>query len=1139
MKASPKSRRFFLKTLLFITMGMGIQCENERTADQYKLSQNIASQPAIDLAEKWLHQGLADLDSAHYQQALESLNMADTLYQKLLVDSRDSLIVNNYLCNTNNRAKALSRISQTDSALIIINQAISWGKANFPEGSLEGAKSLYIKGSIFLDQGKYTEAAQWYQRGLDAFARWGYGQSLDAAVCGSFLGLVTSYRDIDAGYEQITDAVQIAALAKDTLDPRIADIYHLYASVVQTKHGAAKALAYFDRALQLKLLHYGSHHLSVSRTYNNLAIAYFYLGDYEKSLELQKINQGIREQLSPVPHRYLASTYLNIGIIYERLQEYDEALKYYEQAYQHTSKSVGKDQLQSLRISYAMIALLKNKGHYRQAIKMARENIESFGKTLNEDAGLAASHYDILGSTYLKLQLLDSAHYYTELALEAKISYYGKNSYPVAATHDHMGNVLAAQKKYRQAIAYYQKSRALFQQMPEENPDAFVYALSNLALCHTDLLEFDEALRYIQESISLLAPAFSYATLYDNPPLDHDPVLNPYLLWFVANNKGSILHQKFLQTQSEEAAQACLQTYYWADSLLTRLRSDLFWEGSRANLVGGDARKWQSSAVSFAAEAYALTQEADYLDMCFYFMERSRALLLTEAVESRTFAPSSLQAWFEQEKKLKRAIHDVERSLQEEKSEENPDQSYLTRLQDSIFKCKERYVQLLASLQQDQPDYYHARFQPQGPKLKAMQEALENDSTLLIEFQLGTDELVVLGMDKRTTTLHHQPLEPLFFDQLEGFRSSYQHFLPGSSLSDVEYRERFQQFVTWSRAMYNTLLTDVLASRPFIKNLIIIPHGELGYLPFDLLLSRPADGQDYRDLPYLLKAYTIRYEYSAGFALSNAENKSRPKADFAGFAPAYEGQDFLVNLEERDSAHLVFSFPGLRGEVQALPFNQPEVEEIASLLGGHSLVADRATKAAFTRRAKKAGILHLAMHAFVNDTFPDYSHLVFASPSASGGPAKLFAYELYNMELNAQLAVLSACETGAGKIIDGEGIMSLSRAFKYAGCPNIVTSLWKVHDKNSKDLMVEFYAKLKQGLGKAAALRQAKLTFLSKSEERYTDPFYWGNFILIGDNLAIDIKKTKSSLWLWVGGGLLLCFLLLIGWKKINDKSLP
>lgn len=1134
MLPPPRNPSLPLQALfLLVLLGLSMRCGSEGGTLQKNSQQVNSLLPDSVQARNWLHLGLAELDSVHYQEALMYLEKADALYRQLLTQSEDSLLWMEFLRTSNSIATGLSRKGQVDSAMIVIDEAIASGQAKFPQGNSITAKSAYVKGSIFLDKGSHTDAADWYQRALNAYDLLGLGQDLDAAVAESFLGLVVSFRDIDTGYGHMVEAVEKMKLVKDTLDTRVADIYHLYASVVQRKLGAAEALQHYERALDIKLQLYGPRHMSVSRTYNNFAIAYFFLGDYEQSLRLHKINQGIREQLSPIPHRYLSSTYLNIGIIYERLQEYDEALKYYEQAYQQASQSIGPDHIQSLRISYAMIIVLKNTGQYSEAIAMAKRNIESFGETLGEDAGLAASHYDVLGSTYLKSEVLDSAYYYTDLALQAKISYYGPESYPVAASYDHLGNVLSAQKKYREAIKFHQQGRTLFRQLQDEEVDAYAYALGNLALCHMDLQEFGEALQYIQEDIQLLAPEFRYASVYENPRLDHEPVLNPYLLWWVANNKGSILHEKFKQTKLEQDARACLHTFYWADSLLTKLRSDMFWEGSRAKLVGGDAKVWQNSAVLLASQAYNLTQNADYLDMCFYFMERSRSLLLTEAVEGQNFAPESLKDWFSEEKRIKKAIHDAERKLQGEPSGKPSTSS----LQDSIFQYKELYVDHIESLRKAQPEYYHARFQPQGLRLKTAQDSLQNDSTLLIEYQIGTDSLVVLGIDKRSTTLHQQIFSPLFRDQLQSYRDHHQSFDPGAMENDSAYTLRFQQFVNLSRAIYDTLLSRVLASRPYIKDLIIIPHGELGYVPFELLLTDDAPADDYRSLPYLFRNYRVRYEYSAGFALARADGGVAANPSFLGFAPDYTSQDFLADVRGKDSIQVATSFPGLRGTLDALEFNQKEVGAIVALTNGDALLGPQATKANFTVRAQEASILHLAMHAFVNDTFPEYSHLAFAASQTDKEPSKLFAYELYNMDLDAQLAVLSACETGAGKTMDGEGIMSLARAFKYAGCANIVTSLWKVHDKNSKDLMVDFYANLKQGMGKAEALRQAKLTFLANQEERYTDPFYWAPFILIGDDLTVEIRERQSVPWLLGVFGALILVLLAIGWKKV--KSIP
>jgi CHAT domain-containing protein len=141
------------------------------------------------------------------------------------------------------------------------------------------------------------------------------------------------------------------------------------------------------------------------------------------------------------------------------------------------------------------------------------------------------------------------------------------------------------------------------------------------------------------------------------------------------------------------------------------------------------------------------------------------------------------------------------------------------------------------------------------------------------------------------------------------------------------------------------------------------------------------------------------------------------------------------------------------------------------------------------------------MHALTNDTDPLYSQLVFTqNPADTVEDNSLHAYELYNMRLDANLAVLSACNTGAGKLVRGEGIMSLSRAFKFAGCPNILMSLWSVNDASAKDIVVDFHQNLKNGKGKATALQAAQLHFLGSANEANTHPFFWATFVPVGDD---------------------------------------
>ncbi len=189
----------------------------------------------------------------------------------------------------------------------------------------------------------------------------------------------------------------------------------------------------------------------------------------------------------------------------------------------------------------------------------------------------------------------------------------------------------------------------------------------------------------------------------------------------------------------------------------------------------------------------------------------------------------------------------------------------------------------------------------------------------------------------------------------------------------------------------------------------------------------------------------------------------------------------------------------LRGSMIRLNWAEKEVTSISELMNGEVYCYDRATEKTFKEKAPNAGILHIATHAVVNDVNPLFSKLIFSPDPNSGEDGFLNTYELYNLKLKATMVVLSACNTGYGKLVRGEGIMSLARGFMYAGCPSLVISLWSVDDRSTSELMKSYYIRLVQGKSKDAALREAKLEFLKNADEVKANPFYWSGMIFIGN----------------------------------------
>jgi CHAT domain-containing protein len=292
------------------------------------------------------------------------------------------------------------------------------------------------------------------------------------------------------------------------------------------------------------------------------------------------------------------------------------------------------------------------------------------------------------------------------------------------------------------------------------------------------------------------------------------------------------------------------------------------------------------------------------------------------------------------------------------------------------------------------------------------------------------------------------------------------------------------------------------------QRLIIVPSGILHYLPFEVLLTKGEEKalatMTPAQLPYLLRDYAISYVPSAAVlaSLRNRPTKSTAGKSFLAFADPVYGN--LTELPSRlAQPNLSDAFGEQRPwQLERLIESQREVEQISALFPKDQislLLRDQARE----ENAKTAGrfnefrFVHFATHGLLNEERPSYSGLILSLAGSRSEDGLLQGYEIFNLKLNADLVVLSACETGLGKEVKGEGLVGLSHAFFYAGTPSLVVSLWKVQDRSTADLMVNLYREIGRTQTKSEALRQAKLRLIQQN--RYADPYYWAPFVLTGD----------------------------------------
>ncbi|MCK4343792.1 MAG: CHAT domain-containing protein, partial [Bacteroidales bacterium] len=311
------------------------------------------------------------------------------------------------------------------------------------------------------------------------------------------------------------------------------------------------------------------------------------------------------------------------------------------------------------------------------------------------------------------------------------------------------------------------------------------------------------------------------------------------------------------------------------------------------------------------------------------------------------------------------------------------------------------------------------------------------------------------------------------------------------------------------------------------KKLIIIPDGKLAFIPFEVLLSRfPGDKSfNYSSLPYLIRDYTINYSYSATLLFAGTSPDKIPGNKLLAFAPAYEyGDTKNSNVEE------LYRTYNIGGELLPLLGTKNEVNIISGLVRGDVFSGVKATEKNLKSLQAGYKILHLALHTFIDNENPMYSKLVFTQDGDTTEDGLLNTWEIYNMDLNAEMVVLSACNTGSGKLRRGEGIISLARGFKYAGVPGIVMTLWSVGDDSSADLMGSFYKYLSRSNRKDEALRYAKLDYLESVSPTEAHPYFWAGYVTIGDAKPV-LKKKNILLKSIIAGTIILLLGMVVMYK--------
>ncbi|PYS35256.1 MAG: hypothetical protein DMF75_04165, partial [Acidobacteria bacterium] len=421
--------------------------------------------------------------------------------------------------------------------------------------------------------------------------------------------------------------------------------------------------------------------------------------------------------------------------------------------------------------------------------------------------------------------------------------------------------------------------------------------------------------------------------------------------------------------------------------------------------------------------------------------------------------------------------------------------------------------------------------------LAETQQKVLDDGTVLLEYSLGNDTSYAFAVTQSGVSLFKLPPRSNIDKLATDFRAQLippklQRRIVGIDVVAEQQRglglvegpsENLTAFVASSNALYRAAVEP--ASNSFgDKRLLVVADGALNYIPFEALV-RSTDGADYASLSYLIKSNEIVYAPSASVvaAIRQSGNKPSGKNLLAVADPIFSSDDSRVKgkagvpapaearglgLGLESAVNDVAGEPTAAGGLRLarLVGTRVEAEEIGKIAKSNGSQADlwidlnASEDNLRSRDVTNYRIIHVATHGLLDAERPQFTGVVLSLVGNKDNDGFLRTDEIFNLRLGAPLVMLSACETGLGKEKRGEGVIGLTRAFMYAGAPTVGVSLWSVADKSTADLMADFYRRL---LGPASsnsasvAMRAAQLGLISG--KKYSAPFYWAPFVIVGD----------------------------------------
>lgn len=872
--------------------------------------------------------------------------------------------------------------------------------------------------------------------------------------------------DYNGAIRQMEGAITLARTQKSL--PRVADLQVESSTVYFVSGATDKAVAACKSALDL--LQKAPVDSIRFKAFSNLS--YFYTESFQEKQAGYYFDQAdnMLERHPDLVRQtpgYVAAYYNQRGTYYNNTYDFIQATTYFEKAV-----NVAKEyQLTSLLSFFTnnLSTQYDYLGDHEKAIRLGLETIKNTQEPFRKITYLIN-----LAQTYAKVRNHDQARIYLDQAQQL-ISQYKKRSSGdfvemEIALWRNWGLYYSDVHRLDRGLRAFDKAVHLSKKYWGEHHPTLAVTYRDKARLLEENGRYEAALenyRHAMSAVYLGAPLGKGLSLPDL----NEPILSDRELFEALLGQASVL-EKIDRQEKRALLPETFDTYQLAMHLAERIRTN--YDVADAKLLfGQQVSAVNEQALRIAYQLYADTRQYRYLKKAFEITESTRASTLFDARKEQSlksaWVPRELSI---QENQIKGEITSLKLQLQQPLSKDQQ-----ASLKAKLVEQKLSLDKFRQKLRQRIPLYARYRQANETLGIEDLRSKVLDAQSAVLSYVMTDQDVFIFVVTKGAVKWLRRPMNDHIRSIIQKLQMSlYQN--PGISPYKGHQAAQFA---------YQYLFAPVLPYLKGVDRLIIIRDKELNYLPFEVLES---DGSN---RGFLLRDYAIRYAYGASLAQIHSPPPSWGGGPSGVLAMAPFSDLSVQKNTFRDKT------------LGTLPASQKEIMAV----GGIQYANNQATKDRFLKSYASSEIIHLATHARTDDKDAERSFIAFYPDNSE---YKLYTDELYNLSFShTRMVVLSACETGRGRLHRGEGLMSLARGFLYGGCPSVVTTLWNAHDQSSAYLSERLYYHLRKGDSIDEALRQAKLDFFSsKMGVLYDHPYYWANMILIGDASVLYQSKWKN-----------------------------